>query len=249
MLQDEPGALGQRFSRVVVINSGVFGYGISQELKRFQEETIYLKPNVIIAFNGMNEFWNYRGNPVHYATSSRQNFILRQIEKGQPEQPSLFTPYAFAWLRGEDAGPKVPVRRSFEYENPNYISHPGYYLYLSKIAQFRTLCESNQIHFAYALQPVMGIGEKPLTEEEEAIKQFMGSEFYRKSWEQYVEEAQSFYRRVRRGLTESWQHDLSGIFDEVQETTYSDPRHYNDLGNKLVAERIFELIMNQAYRL
>ena len=219
------------FRKAVVINCGVLGYGMSQEIKFFQEELIYLNPHAVISFNGINERWGYTGDPVSYTLNDEQRRIARRMNLGTQ---SRFMPFLFRALQSKSIQGSVP----YGYRSDNYIEMEDTDLFLSKARQYRGLCREFDIPFLHVLQPVMGIGHKPLTREEIDFRKFFGTAFYPEPWDEYERRLTTFYGAVRKRLFRPWQLDLSGIFDNERRQVFADPRHYNDLGQEIIAAAI-----------
>ena len=86
------------------------------------------------------------------------------------------------------------------------------------------------------LQPVLGSGNKPLTEYEQSFLIKLGGE-----------ESVKNYDTFANGLVglDNYCHtvkDLRNIFDNVPEFIYFDNAHMADYGNKIVSENIFEIL-------
>jgi len=222
---------GLRFQKVLVINSGVLGYGISQEIKVFQEELIYLNPHAVVSFNGINERWGYRGDPVSYTLNDEQRRIARRMNLGLQ---SRFMPFLFRALQSKSIQGSVP----YGYRSENYIEMEDTELFLSKARQYRGICREFDIPFLHVLQPVMGIAHKPLTQEEIDLQGFFGTAFYPEQWDEYERRLTTFYDTVRKHFLKPWQLDLTEIFDNEKRQVFVDPRHYNDLGQKIIADTI-----------
>ncbi len=231
-----------RFTRAVVINAGVLGYNISQEIRSYQEETSYLNPHIVIAFNGINEIWNYHGDPVEYTFRGPQKRLIEQLNYGPPRKTWKILPYfSMAFSTGRK---NVRGKPLYGYQTSGYLELAGTDLYLSKIRQFKALCDAAGSEFRYVLQPAMGVGEKVLTARESMHKNFFGSSMYRTTWEEYRSNARSFFADDSKRLTEDWQIDMSHLFDSFSETVYADPRHYNDLGQEAIAGELAEMIVS-----
>lgn len=254
MLNRFPNPLRHQYREIVIINTGVFGYNISKEIKRFAEETYYYRPNLVLAFNGINERWEYSGNPVDYATGGSQYRMMNHFNCGwtaTKNMASLFLPYTVnnisLLLNYISPSPCDCKQMQQIYA---YKAYPGKMedveLYISKISQFKVLSESAGADFIYAFQPIMGSCNKPLTQFEESIKHFFGSDFYKEPWDRYQHRLEKFYVAVRSRLKATWQYDLSCMFQTETRTVFSDPRHYNDLGQKQIAEKLFN-ILSSAY--
>ncbi len=244
LLNADPRLSRLEFEKFVVINSGVFGYAISQEIKRFLDETCYLRPHVVISFNGINERRTYRGNPVDYGTIRGHRDIESAMNHAARTSLSPILPYTVAWLREKwRDGNQRTSPALYGYRRPDYPTHAAGDLYVEKAQQFKALCEAADCRFIHVLQPVMGVGNKRLTNREEQLKRFFDGGYYSLDWKDYVESIREFYADVQGRMEEPWHHDLTGAFDEVPETVYSDPRHYNGHGQRLLAERLRELVV------
>jgi hypothetical protein len=238
---DRPPAL-VAYRDVIVINGGVFGYGLSQELRRYVDDTSYLRPDFVVAFNGINERWTGQTNPVDFATNGRQRLIVDPLNFGRPFTPPVLLPYTVKLIHDLAAPVRPRPNDLLGFRRSGYPTSPVENLYIAKVRQFHALCADQGTRFVHCFQPIMGMDEKRLTPREESLMSFFNSDFYAESWERYVERGTGFYARVRPLLAEPFMHDLSGIFDEVEETVYSDPRHYNDSGHELVARAVDRLI-------
>lgn len=223
------------YKYVRIINAGVFGYRAAQELKRFQEELIYLKPNMVIMFNGENEPWGYYGNSVDYSTHSQQNkmmdFFNNYVDKNTF---AIFMPYTQKLMQ-KNHNTKNEI---YGYKNSK-LKLKSDELYLSKIKQFEAICKINNIIFLYYLQPTMGADHKILSLREKSLKSFFGSSYYKVSWENYINKLNTFYDKVEADIKRESNNNyksLRYIFDDINKTLYNDPRHYNDEGQLFIAQ-------------
>ena len=128
----------------------------------------------------------------------------------------------------------------FGYQNKNFLMGNSWNIYLRQLSNFRALVLNNGADFIYFLQPMMGVCNKQLSEKEELMKNFFGSKYYTEKWGSYIGKARSFFESVSGRLKLSWQIDLSCMFKNEVRTVYNDPRHYNDLGQELIAKKVFE---------
>lgn len=227
--------------KVKVLNSGILGYAISQELDQYLNETQFLSPNIVITFNGINEKWAFKGDPVNYGLSNHQNRMIHNFFGVQSLHihglfPNLRILIAYLGNKGK--------REKFGYENGLLEKFRMSEIYLRKINNFKSLAESNSAKFYWILQPLMGVCPRKLTLKEKTYKNFFGQEFYKKSWEQYISEARSFYKIIQPKMTKDWQIDWTCLFKDEVETVYYDPRHYNDFGQKIIGESIFKFLLD-----
>jgi len=239
----------QKYKDIRVINSGVFGYRAAQELRRFQEETLYLKPNLVIMFNGINEPWSYKGNPVDFHVHAEQYKMMNYFNN-IPNQKKIhiFMPYTQHYLESL-FNHENTTKKIYSYKQQQMMSAPE--LYVSKLIQFDALCKAYNIDFLYYLQPIMGADQKKLSNREEALKHFMGSPFYQRPWIQYEQALNVFYDQVEEQLSHVAKvnfHSARHMFESYNDTLYSDPRHYNDLGQNIIAHYMYDEIIRHFQR-
>jgi hypothetical protein len=196
---------------------------------------------VVVAFNGINERWGYEGNPVDYTLRKEQRSLMDPANLGTHfEMPLLFPYLRRAIYRMARPAPVAP-ESVYGYKREGYLQLSDQTLYIEKARQYHALCHADGIEFIHVLQPVMGIGSKTLTADEERVKNYMGTAFYA-PWSVYLRRAEAFYAGAREELQQPWQHDMSTLFDDIEESVYLDPRHYNDLGNERIAEAVCQLV-------
>lgn len=242
-LNSQPNPIRERYERVAVINCGVFRYHAAQEITRFEQETIYINPRLVISFNGINETFYYKGNPVDYANRGHQYQAANYFNFGAAFRQPVLLPYT-AELVNSWTRPQAPAPDSiYGFKRRDYLRLDAADLYLSKMRQFNALCKGAGIRFVWCFQPLMGVGDRQLTPYEDKLKQFYGTKYYPGQWSDAQRLAQQFYNAVRPQIKDPWQNDLTEIFKDAPESVYHDPRHYNDLGNQLVADWMFDKIV------
>jgi hypothetical protein len=102
------------------------------------------------------------------------------------------------------------------------------------------LCAPQGTRYVHALQPTLrDEGSKPLTDEEKR-KGLVDGEFAERVKQGYPLLREALARLVAAGVDA---HDLSDTFKGIEETLYYDSAHFNQTGNRLVAERLLEGIL------
>ncbi|MFH1727687.1 MAG: SGNH/GDSL hydrolase family protein [Pseudomonadota bacterium] len=255
LLNSQKPDLLKDYDKIILINTGVLGYNISQEIKLFIEETIYLNPDLLILFNGINEKYEYKGNPIEYSSSTHQRRMLHFLNNQDKKlEATVIFPYitkvliSLIFEKEKTKVKKYYGEYLYGYKNKDYIDLGAPDLYYSKILQFKGIAESHSVPFIYIFQPTMAFGKKNLTKWEEKVKKFFNSEFYNETWETYEARLNKFYEQVKPKLKEKCQFDFSNLFDNIEAEVYSDPRHYNDYGQKLIAQEIYKLILKNLYK-
>jgi len=238
-LNNTPNKILEKYSKIVVINSAVFGYNISQEIKRFQEETIYLNPNLVISFNGITESAEKSINPIDYSNHIEQNKMSNHFNAKKKNTIKILLPN----IRNITLCYKyTPLHEMYHHKSPNTIKLPTTTLFQSKIKQFKATCNANNIEFIHILRPTMGLGNKKLSNYEKKLSPYFKTLFFATTWEKYLQQITHFYKELKPMLDLKTSHDFTQILDNSKKSLYSDPRHLNDHGNKIIANEIFNII-------
>jgi len=151
-----------------VINAGVVGFLSGQELVLMFTELIDLEPDIVIAYNGWNDWWgsskSKRRRETMGVNSSFYNNIARQLVHHRKHMESAWFP-----LRGERIFPfdriffsdrKRNRRRLKIYFNSLSEKQANQYLkkiaheYTSNMIKMRDFLHSRQIPFLVVMQPV-----------------------------------------------------------------------------------------------
>lgn len=234
-------SLSPHFKKVVVINSASLGSGIAQELRRFQDETSFLNPHLVIAFTGGLIEYEYCGNPIDVADHEEQKRMNEYFNYSWLQRQKTLLPNFFTCLQlwfGEDKNDSD----RFAYRKHDYLKTTAAQYMIHKIRQIKGLCDANNSEFLFFFQPVMGIGKKPLSKREENLIQHFERYFFEKNWIEYCNVFNAYAYELRTYMTDDYMHDYMDMFEHVEETTYCDPRHQNEHGHKIIASKIEDTI-------
>ena len=97
----------------------------------------------------------------------------------------------------------------------------------------------------------MGFCDKRLTDNEKKLQNFFGNPFYRNSWdkwESYIDELEPFYKRVTSQLKRPWHFNMSCLFKDEEKEVFHDPRHYNDYGQEIIANKVLTLLKENSLK-
>ena len=105
------------------------------------------------------------------------------------------------------------------------------------------ICKANNdvgIKTIILVQPMLGSGNKQLSTDEKILLEYLGI---------YMEDSLGILNKMAGSLVElenicHGTYDLRMIFDDVKEPLLFDHLHVNDLGNEIVAEEIYEILIN-----
>lgn len=231
-----PGFLQQKFDnvdldfKVKVINAGVPGQYSFGEWYDIRKKILAFEPDLIIVFDGWNDAQN-------------RNYIapdIEQMEKQAEITKREITIANFPYYRT----PYVIFSTFFEHGKPFAFTAPiGEEIRSEVVRLWKTrwietceLAKSEGFEMLIALQPIVGAGNKPLTENEQ---RFAPNNEHRI-------ETVTIMKQLAKSLDEvgkscEYTADLINIFDHVSEPVYFDEGHMVDFGNEIVAQELFEI--------
>ncbi len=252
--------------RVRVINAGVPGYVIQNDLLRYMGKLRLFKPDLVVSLDGANEVhtvarplkdWNYFTEGQYYEIITE---IMDMGKRGMVNYLTLWlkrNTYFFTWLalqhgqgpgvimesRGFASHPMDATPQMIEYRNKNIDQ------VADVAAMYHTTLETDNVPHIFALQPMFRNCKKKLTPMEQQISQVAGMRkvgFFdaKETYDLLVE------RIIDRGkLAGTEVLDLTTCFDNVNEWVFTDWCHVTNGANyilgKLLANevktRIFDL--------
>ena len=215
---------------VEVINAGIGGGFSFTEVNLIKNDLINYSPDLLIIYDGWNDIG--RELSVMHEDSADYNLetvILRNliIKNDFIKSPGLFLKiynnYKFSTMES----------RHF---NDNGIDE--------KVELWKTrwidICElgsKNSFDVVITLQPMVGTGEKILTSEEEIYYKKYDHKNLIPNYEKYGQKLDEMQDKCTKVF------DLRNVFDEQNDTIFHDSGHVGDKGNKIVAEKIYEIIL------
>ena len=259
--------LRKQNSKINVINAGKSGYKTFDEF--LMSYNLFGKYNIqeIIFFNGMNDFlsqsysknfkWNYYDEIINYEEQFSYTFSQRytlkikyyldrikqkflvfnksdSLYKAQPNDPLA----SKIFQKEYDTYKPKKEDENFELIVKNYI----YNLRLSK-----SFCEEFKINCSFFLQP--GIGGKNLKHAyEEKYHSKVKFENFQSTMNKWIKASSKLMKLIEKEDNINF-YDLSNLFTNNKNLVYMDLGHYNDYGNKIIAENIAEnLLKSRNYK-
>jgi len=233
-----PGYLQEKFDgleknyRVEVINAGINGHDSYHETFLIKEKLIFYQPDLFIIYDG----WNDLFNPIKteyvkpsFIYNMSKHFIMLQNYYKSPEFFKFVDRVITKNIYGDRGAPQESIKQD-DMEKKVMLWKNRWY----------EICElGKQQNFAVAivLQPILGVGNKPLSEWE--------SNNLEKLSHQSVA---PYYPLMRDALTSLIENcdmttDLSYAFNGINETIFYDLGHMGDKGNNVVATEIFNSLL------
>ena len=245
--------LRERFGpKIQVLNYCVPDNKFSDEIVNFALHLRFLQPKIWISMNGDNDFSarnTSSSTDVMYLVGRRM-FSGQMLFNSRPffyNFQSLFKVFS---MQSEISRIQKDLIDSIE---PGF-TQKDVSIYLGQLKNALSLAHGAGIKFVHILQPVMQLDTHRVTvEEKENLEIAIGKQGEQKKQFSIFLGNQRFYSEVRPELIKLGKdktlpipyhfHDFQNVFERAKDqTVYSDSRHYNELGQKLVAERIFSIL-------
>lgn len=121
------------------------------------------------------------------------------------------------------------------------LGHVEYYVQTAR--QIHRILELEGIKVLFLLQPILILSNKTLTSSETKMRDYERT----RGGRLYFYLLRQIYSEIARGMTEASQKDgflflnLVDVFDQTLEQTFSDFAHLTPDGNRIIANRLFEL--------
>jgi len=235
---------------VCVVNFGQTGWRNTQEvielmlaLKRTQQ-----RPNLVIFYDGFNDGYSfYQSGKIDVHMNYDQ--VRAQLER--PSQQSLarslltfllstHTGRLITGVRPQnsfiDGGSVSPYTNEADAKADLQVS------YFANLNIVKDLAAQYGFEYTCFWQPTLFAGHKPLSPEEEKVRQYFSSR---------IEETDVEYRQMSNLLKAGAPphfFDISNVFDGTRDTVFVDFVHVGPEGNKLVAARIYSLLQQAGWR-
>jgi lysophospholipase L1-like esterase len=226
-----------------IYNAGSRGYFSYQEFLHYLNDIrSSLNPDIVISLNGRNDFFygihgklkeNY---DTDYATKV-ENYVIRNIKKRYYN----FFPNTTSVLK------KImkKISKKIEYlknDKKKYIEYADNKELETSIDNYQKIMntfkyyveENDKKKFLWILQPTALYKKKLTRKEKESIR----------SSNSFNDKIQYSYNYLKKVNNKNYT-DLSAIFEDEIKDIYLDNVHYNDLGNKIMARKIAELISSK----
>jgi hypothetical protein len=252
--------------KVRVVNAGVAGHVIQNNLMRYLAKLRMYKPDMVISLDGANEVhtvarplkdWNYFAEGPYYEVVIETMDMSR---KGFMNYLALWlkrNSYFFTWLAlGKGEGPGILM------ENRGFASHPqdptpemiayreaNIGQVADVLAIYHTTLETDRVPHVFAVQPMFRNCKKKRTPMEQKIEQITGMDkigFYDAA-ETYDLLVDRIKKRVKEAGLEVV--DLTGVYDNVTEWVFTDWCHLTNGANYLIAKDLVNQIKTRIFGL
>lgn len=204
--------------KATIFNGGVVGYTSTQELIKLLRDVLFLKPDMVIVYDGFNDMTSpsYQGPFAFKELQRAMEYVNQHKDKLWLD---LFT---------EGAMPYTGIKPDID----------KYDIWLSNIVKMKAVCEVQGISFFSFLQPVL-YSKPEMTREETGL---LWSTWRLNNCYEWANEFRSRIKSTKNLCGDIY--DLSHIFDN-EEGIYMDDCHVYEKGNEMIANAIYEVIKNE----
>lgn len=215
--------------KIQVVNAGISSATSFEETYYIKDILVQLNPDLIVIYDGFNDA-SYRvlSDPViseDAKVKELEGFKFKKI-------PFYRTP----WVIHDIFFTKIPhadSSKSVDADSTKKVIS----LWKSRVEEICNLGKENGFATLIAVQPILIIGAKNLTDYESKYAAKTDSDFATKI--------------TLEGITDSLRDlnsscvtvDLSGAFDGITEPIYTDIVHVNDNGNRIIAEKLYDVTL------
>jgi lysophospholipase L1-like esterase len=229
---------------VCVMNFGESAYVSTQSVIELEVQLqLGNVPDLVIFYDGVNDVYAayQSGRPTH------QNFDHIAAKLNNGESSSSFVAWIessnsfhlfkrlVAELRKEPPNSKERVTYKTMGVDTATLSDSVVQTYLSNYQIVDALARKYGFKFFFFWQPVISIGDKPLTSEEQDMRRQMEPAL--------IELYEAVYRRVQRVANEYENlYYIAEMFNSLDSGIWIDYAHVNPVGNRFIAEKIFGVI-------
>jgi hypothetical protein len=219
---------------VEVINAGITGTASIQETYRIKNSLFKFNPDMIIVYGGLNDMGTAFEKTVNpqYLEMSNAKIIHSKIQTYLPfyKTPSII-PVFLEWISFHLEGKELHNRESIRYDNID-LRAENWNMRQKDVCNFG---KEKNFETVIVLQPILGTGDKILTEYEKNYLNANGVSHVKKSYDIFAEGL--------KGLEDcAVTADFRNIFDGNTEFLYYDGAHLSDRGNEIVAKEIMKII-------
>jgi lysophospholipase L1-like esterase len=238
-----PGYLQEKFDneqfpkKIEVINAGISGLFSGTEVGLIREQILEFNPDLLIIYDG----WNDIAKNIDYyydGVTNTENLPVSKERDTFYEFGELLFDFSVVkiiytnldYLPMSFAGPAV---YSFEGTDINEKAE----IWSERWIEICELGKINDFDVIVTLQPILGSSERTLSQFETHQFEWKENERRLPALEIYANNLDQIDNYCAGTA------DLRNVFDKINEPLYLDSVHLGDNGNKIVSEKIYELIL------
>lgn len=211
--------------KISILDGAVSGYNSAFELIKLIRDAVYLKPDMLIVYDGVNDINRFENKKTNLYNFMYLRSILYMLSGKEIRGGHL--------LELKQIGDDVEIWGGIENPNGKVADE-----WLMNINCMKAIADMHSIKFYSFIQPMLFSKKKPVSLHEASVMRM--NEI---AWEGNLYQEQCMlFRQEAKKIAEKYEHiyDLSHIFD--QDDVYIDDCHVYEYGNTIVAREIYEVV-------
>ncbi len=209
----------------VVFCGGVAAYTSSGELFKLIRDGFALEPDMVLNYSGINDV----GLPRYPYINRYMRQMCGYLESQNAVKGVNFDQHTFGLSWGVNGSFDATVQSDYNF-------------WINNQKMIHAVCQARKVEQITFYQPSLFNGRKKMSETEQSYQLnlvYTGGD--RIPGNVYADRVKAFDSLVMKDIDKSdWMYDLSGIFTE--EDVYFDLCHVYEFGNRIIAERIADLV-------
>ena len=227
----------EKYNNVEVINAGISSITSFEELYHFKEKLIHLDPNLVIIYDGANDVHNKITSDPEILNTDKDNLEMKDFQK-YLRSPVVMYRHVVLPIMNSEAVNTLDITDVSTTDSSNHNSSQIPQLIVSlwfdHINEFCQISNEKQIKSIVIIQPSLDQDKKSLSDYEYSI--YKKNILDKKIFDMLIQKSEK--------LTScSGVHDFTNIFENTDYSVYLDRVHLNELGNKIIANNIYEKIL------
>lgn len=221
---------GEKFNNIEVINAGVSAANSSEEAYKVRNNYKKLQPDMFIIYDGWNDSFTKLDD-------KELDHQITRLELNQSKKSTI----------------QIFISESLTFYRTPFVIYPLFAHVLTAVSlteevmeknsdiwgsRWNKICDENndaEIKTIILLQPVVGTGNKTLSSDEKIHAEYIKGV-------KTVEQLKYFAEKLPLSSC-TMSVDMRNVFDNMNIPIYFDGGHMTDIGNKIIAEKIYEKIL------
>ena len=229
---------GEKYNNVEVINAGISSITSFEELYHFKEKLIHLEPNLVIIYDGANDVSYKRTSDPEILNTDKDKLQIKDFQRYLRSPVVMYRyvllPISYSLPTNILDTVDVSVTNNSSIYNSSNLPQLITTIWYDRMNEFCQISNEKQIKSIVIIQPTLDHGKKPLSDYEYSI--YTENIFNKKTFNMLIQKSEN--------LTNcSGVYDFTNVFENTNSGVYVDSVHLNNLGNKIIANNIYEKII------
>ena len=222
--------LKEKYDGIEVINAGISSITSFEELYHIKHNIVNYHPDMVIIYDGVNDIFYKKITEPEILEEEDE---IKDYQRYLRSPVVLYRYFLLPIINSEIIN--SPGQISFSEKNDVLMSEKISTLWVQRMTEFCDISIKNNFESIVIIQPALYNEKKPLSTFEKSI--FKKNEFGSTTFNTLIEKSENLDNC-------SLVLDFTDVFENTTDSVYFDQVHTNNLGNKVIAERIYHEIID-----